>query len=97
MLYGSKKVGEYLKQQREFADLSQGDVSKKMGWKTAQSVSNLERGVAPFPPRIINKYCRIIKGEKKEVVKRMVDIYTERLLKGIQNGKRIRKHTKKKL
>lgn len=44
-----KKLGIFLRQLRNNAGLSQGDISKAMGWKSPQLVSNNERGVS-HPP-----------------------------------------------
>lgn len=41
--------GSFLKRERVRAGLSQGDVSRKLGYTTPQYVSNWERGVS-YPP-----------------------------------------------
>jgi len=43
------KLGEYLREKRIAAGLTQTDVSKKLGYTTAQFVSNWERGTSEPP------------------------------------------------
>lgn len=43
------KVGEYLKELREEANLTQREVSVALGYSSAQFISNFERGIA-IPP-----------------------------------------------
>lgn len=49
------KLGEYLKQKRLKANLSQWDVAKKLGYSSAQFISNWERGVANPPINALRK------------------------------------------
>jgi len=43
------KLGEYIREKRLAAGLTQTDVSKELGYKTAQFVSNWERGTSEAP------------------------------------------------
>ena len=45
------------KQMREEKKLSQGDISKFLGWTTAQFVSNWERGLSYPPQKQLEKIC----------------------------------------
>lgn len=56
---GFKSVGKILKDQRELRNLTQAQVAKLLGYKSAQFVSNWERGLA-FPPiKHVKKICRL--------------------------------------
>lgn len=48
-------LGKYLKQQRTQADLSQSFVAKKLGYTTAQFISNWERGLSNPPISTLKK------------------------------------------
>ena len=43
------EFGEYLKEKRVAADLTQKEVAEKIGYSSAQYISNFERGIA-LPP-----------------------------------------------
>lgn len=47
--------GQYLKQKRVQAGLSQSQVSNKLGYTTSQFVSNWERGISEPPVKDIKK------------------------------------------
>jgi transcriptional regulator with XRE-family HTH domain len=47
----SGRVGECLRRARERAGLTQAEVARAWRVRSAQSVSNIERGVAPLPVR----------------------------------------------
>ncbi len=55
-----KLVGQYIREMREKRNLSQGDVAKLLSLKTAQSISNIERGVSPLPRSKIKKLSEIL-------------------------------------
>lgn len=45
----AKELGIFLKQKREAVKVSQGAVARRLGYSSAQFVSNIERGLC-FPP-----------------------------------------------
>lgn len=47
--YDKTKLGEFLKQARVKAKLTQGDVSKSLGYTSPQFISNIERGLSVVP------------------------------------------------
>jgi transcriptional regulator with XRE-family HTH domain len=49
------RFSEYLKQSRINAGLSQRDVSDKLGYTSAQFISNWERGISTPPPKTAKK------------------------------------------
>jgi transcriptional regulator with XRE-family HTH domain len=63
-----KHVGTYIRQMREKRGLSQGDVAKLLSLKTAQSISNIERGVSPLPRTKIKRLADVLGVRKNEIV-----------------------------
>ncbi len=71
MLYSpsmGKIVGQFIRDMREKRNLSQGDVAKLLSLKTAQSISNIERGVSPLPRAKIKKLSEILGIPKSELM-----------------------------
>lgn len=53
--------GLYLKELREKRGLSQGKLARLLRLKTAQSVSNIERGISPMPASHVKRVAKILK------------------------------------
>lgn len=58
MATGSQ-LGDFLKEKRQNAGLSQGDVSKKLGYGTPQFISNWERGISSPPINALKKIASL--------------------------------------
>lgn len=58
MAKGSR-FSEYLQQSRINAGLSQKEVSEKLGYTSAQFISNWERGVSTPPPKSAKKLANM--------------------------------------
>jgi transcriptional regulator with XRE-family HTH domain len=56
--YDRKKLGTYLKDVREDANLTQADVSHKLGYTSPQFISNIERGISVVPLKTLAPNCR---------------------------------------
>lgn len=66
-------IGTFLKEKRESADLSQGDVKTLLGYKSPQLVSDWERGICG-PPR--DALAKLVKAYKiKPQV--LIDLFLE--------------------
>ena len=63
-----KLVGQFIREMREKRNLSQGDVAKLLSLKTAQSISNIERGVSPLPKAKIKKLSEILGISKSDLM-----------------------------
>jgi transcriptional regulator with XRE-family HTH domain len=63
-----KRIGTFIKTAREAQGYSQADISRVLGLKTAQSVSNIERGVSPVPAKKIRKLARMLRVEPLTIV-----------------------------
>lgn len=65
--------GKILKQSREKIGLSQGDVSKSLGYTTCQFVSNLERGISLIPANKFNIFCKTLKISKAQLLEAVMN------------------------
>jgi transcriptional regulator with XRE-family HTH domain len=60
-------LGEYLKEKRIAAGLSQKDIAKALGWSTIQLVSNNERNVSHPPFKSVKKLAKLLKVDSREI------------------------------
>ena len=72
-------IGTYLKKKRLQSQLSQRDVAVKLGYGSAQFISNIERGEASIPPKMAKKLIQILKLSEKEVIQVLVRDYEHHL------------------
>ncbi len=61
------QLSNFLKEKRIASGLSQGDVADKLGYSTAQFISNWERGVAAPPVNILKKLADLYKVNAEEL------------------------------
>ncbi len=52
-------LGPECKKYRQLADLSQREVARRLGYESAQIISNFERGLCGLPPKNLFEYGRI--------------------------------------
>lgn len=74
-----RKVGAILREMRREAGLSQGQVSKKLGFTSPQFVSNWERSLVSIPSRHVLKIAKLYKVNPSKLINPMVAEYRERL------------------
>jgi len=55
-----KQFGRYLAEARQTQGMTQADVAKKLGYSSAQYISNWERGAAAPPTSQLAKICEIL-------------------------------------
>ena len=90
----SKEVGKLFKDYRLSADLSQGYVSKQLGYSSPQFLSNFERGLCMLPLPKLKKALDLYDVEGGELVDLMIELQSDYLKKTfIKKGA---KPTKKK-
>lgn len=65
-----EELASYLKQKRMGAGLSQGEVAEKLGYTTAQFVSNWERGIAKPPLVALAKLTKLYSLSVDDVLDR---------------------------
>lgn len=68
-----KHIGEYVKQKRSEANLSQADVAKSIGLASPQFISNIERGIAGIPETKIQAFARALQVPKTTLINEMVE------------------------
>ena len=71
--YDRKKLGQYLKDTREHARLTQADVSTKLGYTSPQFISNIERGISVAPVKTLARMVSLYKVRPEPVVKIILD------------------------
>lgn len=74
-------IAEFFKQAREKADMTQREVSEKLGYTTPQFISNVERGLCRFPMAKVKTFIKITKCSGKDMKKIYVDAYSGRISK----------------
>lgn len=79
----SRDLGNYFKDRRSIAGITQADLAKLLGLKSSQFVSNVERGICAYTmeqlPMVINE-CKI---ERKELIDLMMLEYKDYISKNI--------------
>jgi transcriptional regulator with XRE-family HTH domain len=61
------KLAEFLKSSRTSANLSQKDVSTKLGYGSSQFISNWERGVSQPPIKVLKVLSNLYKVEADKI------------------------------
>lgn len=72
-------VSKVLRTSRRKQNLTQQQLAKRLGFKSAQMVSNWERGIACLPIKKINKISKVLDLPKSILVGLMVANYRENL------------------
>lgn len=67
--YDRKKLGQYLKDVRESANLTQADVSHRLGYTSPQFISNIERGISVAPLKTLARMVNLYKASPDSVVR----------------------------
>lgn len=84
--YDRKKLGTYLKDVREQAELTQADVSQKLGYTSPQFISNIERGISVVPLKTLARMVGLYKISAESVVKIILEsqrkLLREKLMRG---------------
>lgn len=62
----TKILATFLKNKRQLSGMSQKDVSNRLGYSTAQFISNWERGVSSPPMNILKKLAEIYQVSLEE-------------------------------
>ena len=76
-------LGRILKQKRIATGLSQRELSKRLGYESAQPVSNMERDVALPPGRKLKKLCRVLRIDKQFMFMALSEIKLAKLRRSL--------------
>jgi transcriptional regulator with XRE-family HTH domain len=68
--------GEFVRQAREHAGLTQMGLSKKLGFSNPQFISNIERSKSSLPPIHMKKFCKITKADIEALIKIKTEAYS---------------------
>ena len=66
-------MSEYLKTRRVHSGLTQGEVASKLGYSSAQFVSNWERGLSMPPISTLKKICVLYKVNQDDMFSALVN------------------------
>jgi transcriptional regulator with XRE-family HTH domain len=77
-----KIVGEYVRKIRKASATSQVDAAQKLGYQTPQAISNIERGVTPFPRNLIAKFAEVFNTSSDGLVEAILEETRQKLTGG---------------
>lgn len=80
----NSRLGDFLKEKRERAGLSQKTVSNKLGYSTAQFVSNWERGISHPPVTALKKIAHLYGITAEDLFEKLKEQATEDLVFGLE-------------
>lgn len=72
-----------VKTNRETANISQGLLAKAVGYKNAQFISNVERGLCSIPAEKVKVLSKTLNIAEEEIINAMVADYKESLKKNL--------------
>jgi transcriptional regulator with XRE-family HTH domain len=78
------KVGEFLRDARVKANLTQREVSEALGYTTAQHISNFECGIAVPPLKKLEQLVRLYKLNVNTLLELILDSEREVMLRTIR-------------
>lgn len=67
--YNREELGVFLAESRTKAGMTQAEVADKLGYSSAQFISNIERGVSVAPLKVISAMMRLYKCDVNDVVR----------------------------
>jgi transcriptional regulator with XRE-family HTH domain len=70
--YNREELGAYLAESRTKSNMTQAEVADKLGYSSAQFISNIERGVSVAPLKVIGAMIRLYKCDPNDVVRIMM-------------------------
>jgi transcriptional regulator with XRE-family HTH domain len=73
-------VGRFLRTARKRADLTQAELAQQLGLASGQSISNIERGVVPFPGDHIKGITDALGLDQVELVNRLLEVQKQKLM-----------------
>ncbi len=85
--YDRKKLGDFLKDSRETAILTQAEVSLKLGYSSPQFISNIERGISVIPLKTLAKMVHLYRVNPESVVKIIMESQRKLLREKLARGR----------
>jgi len=81
------QLGKLIRDSREKANISQLELSQKLGYGSAQFISLIERGVSRVPIITLGKLIILLNIPEKKVVKLLINAYHDEVMAAINEGK----------
>lgn len=72
-----KNMAVYLREKRKAASLSQAQVAEALGYKSAQFISNWERGISSPPIETLRVVASLYKVAEEEMLQKIIDATIE--------------------
>lgn len=63
-----KRIGQFLKQHRVKAGLTQSDVAQRLGYTSPQFISNIERGLCSAPVKHLKDFAKMYHLDNEELI-----------------------------
>lgn len=82
------RTGTLIRNWRERRGISQAQLSKILKLSTAQSVSNIERGITPLPAKHISKIAKAFGVPQKKVIRALLNDEYRRIVRSAREGAR---------
>jgi len=74
-------ISNYLKARRAEVGISQGDLSRSIGFKNGQYISNIERGLCSIPSAKITALATSLKTKPRDIIDVMVMDYHDNVMR----------------
>lgn len=55
------KIGNRIRERREFLNMTQGELAKKMGYKSRSTINKIELGINDIPQSKIKEFAKVLK------------------------------------
>jgi transcriptional regulator with XRE-family HTH domain len=81
-------LGAIVREYRKVSNLTQLELSQKLGYESMQFVSLFERGLSKIPLKVIGKLVVIIGIPEKKITKMLIDHQITTISEEIKNGKK---------
>ncbi len=86
------KLGNLIRKFRQDKDMTQLELSRKLGYESTQFVSLFERGLSKVPYNILGKLIVLLGIPEKKVIEILIEAYETNLKSDISIGKKTAKN-----
>jgi transcriptional regulator with XRE-family HTH domain len=80
-----KAIGKRIKKRRESLGITQKDMANRLGFKTCQFISNIERGVASIPSAKIDEFANILELDINDLTNLVTESIKSKFVKKSKN------------
>lgn len=85
MASNTPKLAKFLRHQREKSGLSQAEIAQKLGYTSAQFISNWERGLSTPPIQMLKKLAYYYNTDAKELFEICLSFKIEEVKKDLRH------------